>query len=65
MIMIDGYSIEYEQNSNRIVITLPQTMQTANSTTAMVANRKLELNSSELIVILNVAKTIVEGGEVG
>ena len=65
MIMIGGYSIEYERNNNRIVITLPQTMQTANSTTAMVTNRKPKLNSSELMVILNVAKTIAEGGEVG
>lgn len=57
----DGYSIYYEKNANRIVISLPQTMETVTSTMTMVVNRKLEFTDSELCTILSVAKAIVEG----
>ena len=57
----DGYSIYYEKNANWIVISLPQTMETATSTMTMVTNRKLEFTDFELCGILSVVKAIVEG----
>lgn len=56
----DGYSINYEKNANRIVISLPQTMETVSNTTTMIINRKHEFTDSELCAILSVAKAIVE-----
>ena len=57
----DGYSIYYEKNANRIVISLPQTMETVSNTMTMIINRKHEFTDSELCAILSVAKAIVEG----
>lgn len=56
----DGYSVWYEKNANRIVISLPQTMETVTSTMAMVVNRKHDFTDSELCAILSVIKAIVE-----
>lgn len=56
----DGYSVCYEKNANRIVILLPQTMETVSNTTTMIINRKHEFTDSELCAILSVAKAIVE-----
>lgn len=61
----DGYSIWYEKRANRIIISLPQTMETVSNTMTMIVNRKSEFTDSELAVILSVAKAIAEGGEVG
>ena len=56
----DGYSVCYEKNANRIVISLPQTVETVTSTITMVVNRKNEFTDSELCVILSVVKAITE-----
>lgn len=56
----DGYSIWYEKKTNRIIISLPQTMETVSNTTAMVVNRKSEFTNSELVAILSVAKAMAE-----
>lgn len=61
MILIDGYSIQYEKKANRIVISLPQTMETVTNTTTLIINRKNEFTDSELCAILSVTKAIVEG----
>ena len=61
MILIDGYSILYEKKANRIVISLPQTMETVTNTTTLIINRKYEFTDSELCAILSVTKAIVEG----
>ena len=57
----DGYSVWYEKRANRIIISLPQTMEVVNNTTAMIVNRKSEFTDSELVAILSVAKAIAEG----
>ena len=57
----DGYSIWYEKRANRIIISLPQTMETVSNTVAMIVNRKSEFTDSELAAILSVAKAIAEG----
>lgn len=57
----DGYSIWYEKRANRIIISLPQTMEVVSNTTAMIVNRKSDFTDSELVAILSVAKAMVEG----
>ena len=56
----DGYSVCYEKKTNRIIISLSQTIETVTSTMTMVVNRKLEFTDSELCAILSVAKAIAE-----
>lgn len=57
----DGYSIWHEKRANRIIISLPQTMETVRNTMTMIVNRKSEFTDSELVAILSVAKAIAEG----
>lgn len=57
----DGYSIWHEKRANRIIISLPQTMETVSNTMTMIDNRKSEFTDSELVAILSVAKAIAEG----
>ena len=61
MIMTDGYSVWYEKNANRIVISLPQTMETVTNTITAITNRKHDFTDSELCTILSVTKAIAEG----
>ena len=65
MIVSDGYSLEYIPNRNRIVISLPQTMQTISNTVAMVSNRRTNLTVTEEAAILSVVKAIMEKVEDG
>ena len=60
MIVTDGYSIEYIKNSNMIIISLPQTMETVTSTMAMAVNRKPDFTDTELGAILLAVKAIAE-----
>ena len=60
MIVGDGYSLFYDKNKNRIVIHLPQTMQTARNTVDAVTDRKIDINESEQSLILNVVKAVFE-----
>lgn len=48
----DGYSIWHEKRANRIIISLPQTMETVSNS---------EFTGSELFAILSVTKAIAEG----
>lgn len=48
----DGYSILHEKRANRIIISLPQTMETVSNS---------EFTGSELFAILSVTKAIAEG----
>ena len=60
MIVGDGYSLFYDKNKNRIVIHLPQTMQTARNTVDAVTDRKIDITESEQSLILNVVKAVFE-----
>lgn len=62
MVIVDGYSIEYYVKSNRIEITLPQTMRTLTNTVSMVSNRRTDITNEELGAILVVVKTMLERG---
>lgn len=60
MIISEGYSIEYSPNSNKIEIVLPQTWETLTNTTAMVVNRRIDINETELAAILTTVKAVFE-----
>ena len=62
MILSDGYSLTYYANRNKIVIILPQTIQTLTNTVAMASNRKTELTAEEEATILAVVRAIMDGG---
>ena len=60
MIVSDGYYLNYDKNKNRIVILLPQTMETLTNTIDAVTDRKIDINASEQSLILNVVKAVFE-----
>ncbi len=62
MIASDGYAIEFYRQSNKIIIIMPQTLETLTSTAAMVSNRK-NLDSGDLKAILVLVKTLCERKE--
>ena len=57
----DGYSIEQFVDQNKIVIVLPQTSETLNSTMGPVSDKKKELSKDELLYILMIVKNCAEG----
>lgn len=59
MIISDGYSLVYDKGRNKIVIGLPQTMQTATNTVSMVTNRKVDLTDEEQMMILGIVKYVM------
>lgn len=61
MIAIDGYSILYEKNRNKITILMPQTRETLNNTYSLPSNRKVDFTDAELSSILYMVKMIAEG----
>lgn len=63
MITCDGYAIMYEKNMNRIIISLPQTMETATNTVSEVCERKTNFTEAELATILLAVKTVAEQPE--
>ena len=60
MIVGDGYYLNYDKYKNRIVILLPQTMQTLRNTVDAVTDRKTDINEYEELLILNVVKAVME-----
>lgn len=63
MISIEGYMLVYEPKNNRIVITLPQTMETLTNTVSEIVDRRIDISSEEEATILNVVKNIMERKE--
>lgn len=57
----DGYFIEQFVDQNKIVIVLPQTPETLNSTMGPVSDRKKELSKEDLLYILMIVKNCAEG----
>ena len=62
-VICDGYSITHEKNMNRIIISLPQTMETVTNTVSEVRVRKTEFTEAELAAILFAVKTVAEQPE--
>lgn len=52
MILIGNYSIVEDINNNRIVINLPQTIETLSSTELPIENRRKNLHDDELLSLL-------------
>ncbi len=63
MIESEGYVLVYERAKNRIVIQLPQTIETLTNTVSMVKNRRTYLTPSEKSIILQTVKAIMERRE--
>ena len=63
MIESEGYLLIYDRANNRIVIQLPQTLETITNTVSMVSNRRTYLTSSEKSIILQTVKAIMERKE--
>lgn len=63
MIESEGYLLIYERANNRIVIQLPQTLETLTNTVSMVKNRRIYLTPSEESIILQTVKAIMERKE--
>ena len=60
MITGDGYYLNYDKYKNRIVIHLPQTMETLTNTMDAVTDRKIDITASEQSLILNMVKAVFE-----
>ena len=60
MITVDGYYLIYDKCKNRIVIILPQTMETVTNTRDAVKDRKIDITADEQSCILNVVKAVFE-----
>lgn len=63
MIESEGYLLVYERANNRIVIQLPQTLETLTNTVSMVKNRITYLTPSEESIIHQTVKAIIERKE--
>ena len=60
MIVIDDYTIEQYPGRNSIVITMPQTFTTVQSTSDKVVDRRVCLTQNELTAILVAVKGMFE-----
>lgn len=56
----DGYTIAYYQNTNQIVITLPQTMNMLSNTTSFVWNQNANFTSEDLMILLELTRYLCE-----
>lgn len=63
MIISEGYSIRQEPKKNRIIITLPQTVATINTTAEPIAQRYLTITEEQEMIILGMVKAMYTGGE--
>ena len=52
----DGYTIEEESNKNRLVIHMPSTLETVQSTTDTINDRRSSLSDEDLFVILQIVR---------
>lgn len=60
MITKDGYCIAQFTKQNQILIQLPQTAKTFNSSIGGISNRKLELSGQELTTLLDIVMRMYE-----
>ena len=63
MLTSDGYCLTYYKNKNQIVISLPQTYETATNTYEQVVDRRTDVGELDLLVLLEIAKLIFWKGE--
>lgn len=58
MLILDGYSLTYDVERNHIVIGLPQTYKTFTNSMEPVADRRVDVDESELAELLLMAMRI-------
>lgn len=63
MLSSDGYCLTYYKNKNQIVISLPQTYETATNTYEQVADRRTDVMETELLVLTEIVKLIFHKGK--
>ena len=63
MLRSEGYYLTYYKSKNQIVICLPQTYETAASTSAQFVDRRTDVVETDLFVLLNIAQLIFHKGE--
>jgi len=56
----NGYWLSYNKRLNRIVITLPQTMETMTRPVWITADRRVDVKDEELVVLLQIVRLIFE-----
>ena len=62
MIVSDGYSLIYDEKHNRLVISIPPTMETATDTVTPIADRRIDVSETDLMVLLNIVQLIFHKG---
>lgn len=62
MLLSDGYGLFYYKNRNEIVICLPQTYETVTNTYEQVADRRTDVDETDLWVLVNIVKLIFHKG---
>lgn len=65
MLTSDGYCLTYYKNKNQIVISLPQTYETATNTYEQVVDRGTDVMETELLVLIEIVKLIFHKGKRG
>ena len=63
MLTSDGYALTYHKSRNQIVIGLPQTYATITNTAERPADRRTDVEETDLWVLLNIVKLIFHKGE--
>lgn len=64
MLHHNNYLLVYKKNENKIIILLPQTFSTVESTDSPVVNRRINVDDTELIpVLLDVEKIFTDWKE--
>lgn len=58
MLSSDGYGLTYYKNKNQIVISLPQTYETATNTYEQVVDRRTDVMETDMIVLIEIVKVI-------
>ena len=61
MLMSDGYSLIYDKYRNQIVIGLPQTYATITNSVEQPQKRRVDVEESEMTILLLMAKKIFRG----
>ena len=62
MLTSDGYCLTYYKNKNKIVISLPQTYETATNTYEQVVDRRTDVMETEMLVLIEIVKLIFHKG---
>lgn len=60
MIVTDGYNIVQYPKENRIVISLPQTLDTMNNTVTPFSERRQRITAEEEAILLTIVKDMFE-----